>query len=354
MSSLRVEIGKKTEYKNLLYTVSDIIYYCVDTNEVFRGDKEINQVVRIVAAESPSPYQNVLYVIGDVVKSFNGTSYEILGTAYKIGTSKLYTLEMALEDLKMNTESSTSVQNIPEDTNSTDSFAEDYESYRNNMLSESEYSSTISQVDNMSDLESISDGVLSTFTTIAVSNIRTWDNTSYGNEIVIDTVDDLDTINIDDLQPNSVISLTEDDITTRYYVNDNSLEVLGVTSSLDSYYEDVDYVATPLSYNTFSANNDILSVTLVEEIEAMDFVTFAATSGAATRGVVSSPTADIALDDDIATTGYVAVNIAASTQQILSYVDGLSQFYDHKGAAAEALERATAYTDERLRWHRLV
>ena len=350
MSSLRVEIGRKSEYNNLMYTVSDTLYYCIDTNEVFRGDKKTNDIVRIVAAESPSPYQGVLYVLYGTVKSFNGTAYETLGEAYRIGTSKLYTLDMALEDAAVTTDSSTSVANI-EDNGS--DIEDKIAQYKANALTESEYSSEITQVDDTADIESISEGVLSTFSTTAVSNIRAWDEVET-NEITVNNVDELDAIDKSTLATDIVAVIPDDDgIITKYVWDGTEWVLLGQSSSLESYYEDVDYVATPLTSNTFDLNTDLLSVSKIEEIEAMDFVMFAAVSGASARGVVSAPSAMAELDDDTATTGYVASVIAAATQNVLSYVDGLSQLYDPLGAADRALERAKAYTDERLRWHRL-
>ena len=58
-------------------------------------------------------------------------------------------------------------------------------------------------------------------------------------------------------------------------------------------------------------------------------------------------------DDTIISNSFSEVGYSRSMINVLSYVDGLSQLFDPLGAADAAYERAKAYTDERLRWHRL-
>lgn len=306
-----VEIGKKINYTNLLYIIPDTFYYCIDTNEVFRGENPSSQIIRIVAVESPSPHQGVMYVINGAVKAYNGYNYEELGSAYIMGTTEPYTTDVAITAMSINSASPTSVINSSEEglSEPQEPITIDYQTSFMNDQAASAYAAEIS--DTVLSEENTQIVETPRFSTTGISNIRSWTP----------------------IEPDNVVDPS-----------------VGESVSLESYYEDVNYVATPLTYSTFGSSAIAAAPTAEEEITAIDYSTFARLTGTSGVGVISVTASSS--DTDTATTAYVAAQIAVATQQIQEYINGLTMQYDPLGAADVALAKAKAYVDRRLTWKR--
>lgn len=340
---ITLEIGKKVTYGGLTHDKSTY-YYCTDTKEVFKGDISSEQTVRIVAVEPHAPSQGVLYILDGSVLTFDGKEYNNIGSAYIMGTNELYTTDVAINAASYNTAAQTTAEPQSSVNVVNVDLAKDN---LNNSLDNGYFSNEMSVIPAGDAL--VRDG-LSTYSISAVNNIHSWDSQSSNEHTIVYSYEELQAIE----NPSEGMSVevydTDTDSSILYVYDDGIWVIVSDTVNLSSYYQNVDYIATPLSSVGSMTMLTVTASIAEEEIDAIDYTGFAQVSGAASLGVVEAPTVND-YSTDTATVAFVATSIAAATQRLQVYVDELTGLFDPLGAADQALENAIKYIDNRLMWH---
>lgn len=302
---ITLKIGLQFMYDELSEKDNDIYYYCIDSTNFYKGEESIDKRVHIAVIRSPYPYEDTIYVVDDSVMDYVDSEYVIVGTAYSMRTGELFSAEeyQALLDLS-------ATLGMPEQ-----------EAIRNDVVVNSPSTMSIPVINNIENSED-------TEKIVRVSSLDEVEEPSEG--MVVELYN----------------GTTDSSILYEY--TDGNWDVFSETINLTSYYQNVDYVATPLTTSLMA--NSVASAS-IEEVDAIDYTEFEQVSGAATLGVVYSSTNEY--ETNPATVKYVAQAISAATQRLQEYVNDLSDLFDPIGSADKALKDAVTYIDQRLTWNRL-
>lgn len=350
---LTLEIGKRVTYDGLSSIDNDKYYYLTDTSQLYKRGDLCSQIVRIVATESLSPYQGDLYVINGEVKTYNGSEWSVIGSAYLMGTNEIYTTEIAIQEASLHIVADDIQYAERLEYNNSDLVenTEDTKDEIKHNLTDNAYYTTSIYPDTLSSDPSTYDE-LSQYSINAISNIKTWESVSTDNSDFT-IVENLDVIESPEEGQLALNTAGDSDDTVMYQYTDNEWYPIITASNLTDYYGDVNYVATPLDFEISAQRRTLTTVASIaeEEINAIDYIQFAQVSGAASTGVVSSPIIGN-YSTDVATTAFVAAAISAATEQLQTYVDELTGLFDPIGSADRALETAINYVDQRLTWNR--
>ena len=302
---ITLKIGLQFMYDELSEKDDNIYYYCIDSMNFYKGEESIDQRVNIAVIRSPYPYEDTMYVVDDSVMNYIDSEYVVIGTAYSMRSDEPFSADEYQSLLELSATLDTPEQ----------------EAIRNNVVADEP----------------------STMSTPVINNIENNEDTER-----IVRVSSLDEVK--DPVDGMVVELYDDktDSSILYEYTNGNWNVFSETINLTSYYQNVDYVATPLTASLMA--NSAASAS-VGEVDAIDYTEFEQVSGAATLGVVDSSTNEY--ETNPATVKYVAQAISAATQRLQEYVNDLSDLFDPIGSADKALKDAVNYIDQRLTWNRL-